>query len=75
MKLQPLTDRSVLDKFLPISKKSIRTFSINEHCFGDQIVNFSPIVLIFAGQFCCPLALIGVKIKKPGLREPFWLGF
>ena len=34
--------------------KSIRarwvlTFSITEHCFGHQIVNFSPIVLIFGG--------------------------
>ena len=31
-------------------RKSIRTFSITEHCFGDQIVNFSPIVLIFGVQ-------------------------
>ena len=43
------TERTVLDNFLPISEKSIRTFSITEHCFGDQIVNFSPIVLIFGG--------------------------
>ena len=30
-------------------QKSIRTFSITEHCFGDQIVNFSPIVLNLGG--------------------------
>ena len=31
-------------------QKSIRNFSITEHCFGHQIVNFSPIVLIFGVQ-------------------------
>ena len=31
-------------------QKSIWTFSITEHCFGDKIVNFSPIVLIFGVQ-------------------------
>ena len=44
------TERTVLDKFLPISEKSVRTFSITEHCFGDQIVNFSPILLISGVQ-------------------------
>ena len=44
------TERTILDKFLPISKKSIRTFSITEHGFGHQIVNFGPIVLNFCGQ-------------------------
>ena len=44
------TERTILDKFLPISKKSIRTFSITEHGFGHQIVNFSSIVHIFGGQ-------------------------
>ena len=31
-------------------QQSIWTFSNTEHCFGDQIVNFSPIVLIFGVQ-------------------------
>ena len=43
------------EQVLPISKKSIRarwglTFSVTEHCFGHQIVNFRRIVLIFDGQ-------------------------
>ena len=50
IKLKVRTDRTNLDKFLPSSKKSIWIFSITEHCFGDQIVNFSPIVLIFGLQ-------------------------
>ena len=50
MRLKNWTERTVLDKFLPISKKSIRTFSITKHCFGDQIVNFSPILLISSVQ-------------------------
>ena len=31
-------------------QRSIQNFSITEHCFGDQIVNFSPIVVIFGVQ-------------------------
>ena len=50
IKLKVRTVRTNLDKFLPSSKKSIWIFSITEHCFGDQIVNFSPIVLIFGLQ-------------------------
>ena len=50
MKWKNWVERTVLDKFLPISEKSIRTFLITEHCFGDQIVNFSPILLIFGVQ-------------------------
>ena len=54
MKLKNWTERTILDMFLPISKKSIRvrwglTFSITEHCFGHQIVNLNPIVLSFGG--------------------------
>ena len=32
-----------------IRARSGLTFSITEHCFGHQIVNFGPIVLIFGG--------------------------
>ena len=54
MKTNSWTERTIFDQFLPISKKSIRarwllTFSITEHCFGHQIVNLGPIVLIFGG--------------------------
>ena len=31
-------------------QQSIWTFSCTEHCFGDQIVNYSSIVLIFGVQ-------------------------
>ena len=63
MKWKNWTERTVLDKLLLISEKSIRTFSNTEHCFGDRIVNFSPIVLIFFGQ--APLwPLWGMKWKK-----------
>ena len=31
-------------------QQSIWTFSITEHCFGDQIVNLSPLVLTFGVQ-------------------------
>ena len=48
------TEQTILNTFSITSKKSIRarwgsTFSITEHCFEHEIVNFSPIVLIFGG--------------------------
>ena len=62
---------------LSISKKSIRarwglTFSITEHCFGHQIVNFSGICVNLVGRLT--LAIIGDKIKN-GLNEPLWTSF
>ena len=47
-------ERTTLEK-LYLFPKSIGArwglnFSITEHCFGNQIVNFSQIVLIFGGQ-------------------------
>ena len=49
------TEQATLDKFYLFPEKSIRarrglTYSITEHCFGHQIVNFSRIVLIYDGQ-------------------------
>ena len=50
-----LTERTTLDKFYLFPKTIIRarwgfTFSITEHCFGHQILNFSQIVLFVGGQ-------------------------